>query len=95
MENATCVHRVLGCMGGLSCMAREFGGRDDKTPFKGYVPRAGECGSKKLEGWGNAAYKLRVGPGFYGSINNLVISSIGLSTNNGQSFAQQARFISV
>jgi hypothetical protein len=79
-------------MGGLSCMAREFGGRDDKTPFVGYVPRAGECGTKALEGWGSPSHKLRVGPGFYGSINNLAITSAGLAlSNEAASAALKAR----
>jgi len=63
----------------LNCMAVEYGGRDSTVPFVGFVPKSGECGSKKVQGWADPAYKLRIGAGFYGSINNLVVSSGALS----------------
>lgn len=103
-------------MGGLSCMAIEFGGRDDMTPFVGFkyaidffccnLANDGmiDCGLGRTQVnvrlarrcWVGLipvrlsilslstvllslpiflAYKVRIGAGFYGSINNLIVSS--------------------
>jgi hypothetical protein len=73
-----------GCMGGLSCMAREFGGASDTRPFVGYQPKNGaaQCGDGSLVGWGDTASKLRVGPGFYGSLNNVAVWRRALPASN-------------
>jgi hypothetical protein len=109
--DASCTHRLFvdgvavrplgdnnGCMGGIACQAREFGARTDTAPFLGYVPKNGnaQCGSGELTGWGDASAKLRLGPGFYGSLNNVAVWRRALPADNAAAAAElQSRIFTV